>query len=613
MEQGIRHPNSHYVTDNLKTIIDSLKSIFTTSIKGPVQPIAANLLTGAATKFGNYILYSHQRALIEEMKRKETAFRTGTNVAGSHPSAAGGQTLLTAEQRGGSGIQLFSRFAILGDPIGTGKTIASLAYIAKCKRVPIPPISPYLHPQSHTNFFSTSSAKTTIKTNLFIIPNMDLPQLIDTLENQNELSYKIIKKTNHINQTLIEELSQLDLIVIPVSQYSTFCEFMNENSITFERSFFENIDNIHLTNNNSSIISHFTWLITNNWFNYIFPETNLFDYGSTLDNFMANNYNNLPSDLQYYIQSQRTNTQHSTPNNRSLFNNFVIQHPYRHQLITITTGSYLSASLCPGKLDHKIIKYNIDERFQVIYPIYSQSINTLINQNDIMGALDAIGSQILPREQVLQLCRNQSEEQCPICFVDYNVPTLTPCCKNLMCAECIIKSCVMNLTNKCPFCRQEIHGTKLIASDISTNSEDIEEQGISKINALVNYLKEKTNESILLYFPNQARFSKLKKALKLNNIHYEILSGPRSANKAKIGKFNLGRTNLLIVHDQDHLIGYYIPKVSHLIIYPDFCNLNIRQFLMGRIQSFVRVAPLTVVDFTFEGTAVAVAGDTGTI
>jgi hypothetical protein len=265
--------------------------------------------------------------------------------------------------------------------------------------------------------------------------------------------------------------------------------------------------------------------------------------------------------------------------------------------------------LNPGPVQQTVLKYKQDERFQVIYPIYSQSVNTLINQNDIFGALDAIGSQLLPRDQVLQLCRDQSEEQCPICFTDYTIPTLTPCCKNLMCAECIIKSCSMNLTNKCPFCRQEIHGTKLIASESAVIETDINDHHkTTKTNILIQYLQRSNKESILLYFPNQARFGKLKKALKFNNIHYEILSGPRSANRAKIGKFNLGRTNLLIVHDHDHLMGHYLPKVSHLIIYPDNTSLTTRQFLMGRIQSFVRAAPLTVVDFTFEGTVAATAG-----
>ncbi len=589
MEQPLRQ-HYNYATDNLKTIIDSLNSIFTTSIKGPIQPIAPTLHNTIQT-FGNFILYSHQRTLIEEMRKKETAFRTGTQSPG---------------------IQLFSRFAILGDPIGTGKTIASLAYIAKCKRVAIPPVNPYLHPQSYTNFFSTTTIHTTVRTNLFIIPNMDIPQIKDILENQTELRYRIIKKHNNINHTLIEDLPNLDLIVIPSSQYVSFCDFMNDNNIIFERSFFENIDNMYLHNNNTNILSHFTWLINHNWFNYIFPEVNLFDYGSTLDNFITNNYNNINTDLNYFIQCQRMNTQHTTPNSRSLFNNFVVQHPYRHQLITVTSGLYLSKSLNLSPMKHVILNYKTDERFNVIYPIYSQSVNNLIVENDVTGALDAIGAQLLPKEQVLQLCRDQSDEQCPICFTDYTIPTLTPCCKNLMCAECIIKSCTMNVSNKCPFCRQDIHGTQLISAD--TTNEIVQPQLTSKINILVNYLKENSSiSSILLYFPNQARFGKLKKAMKLNNIHYEVLNGPRSANRAKIGKFNLNRTNILIVHDPDHLIGYYIPKVSHLIIYPEGINMNIRQFLMGRIQSFVRAAPLTVVDFALEGSTAVTSANTVTI
>lgn len=587
MEQPIRTTQAiHHLTDSLKTIIDSLKSIFSSSLKGPPQPVAPILtVPGTVHRFGNFTLYSHQRALIEEMKKKEIAFRTGALV-------------------GPLKTQLFSRFAILGDPIGTGKTITSLAYIATCKRVPLPPISPQLHPQSSTNFFSTSNSVTTIKTNLFVVPNIDLPIIKDALENQDKLSFKIIKKINHINQELLDDLVNIDLIVVPVTQYAAFSQFMVENNIVFERCFFENIDNIYLTNNNSHLISSFTWLITHNWFNFIFPETNLFDYGTTLDHFLQTNVPNQNEDILHYINMQRLNTQHSTPNSRSIFNNFIVQHPYRHRLITITSGNYLNISLNPGTINHQVLHYNYDERFQVVYQVYSAIVGSLIDKNDIVGALDAVGAQTMPREKVVELCRDQSEEDCPICFSSYNVPTLTPCCKNLMCAECIFKSCTMNSTKKCPFCRQDINGMKLIASEPSINIDSIDElQNQSKINVLVNYLKLNQDKKILLYFPNQARFGKLKKTMKLQDIHYEMINGPRSSNRTKIEKFNNNKTSLLIIHDHEQLTGYYISKVSHIIIYPDYTNANIRQYLMGRTQSFIRAAPLTIVDFVFSGAA----------
>lgn len=607
MEQPIHvNTNSHnYLTDSLKTIIDSLKAIFTSSLKGPpsigVNVSAADPLIfhpSTINNLGNFALYSHQRALIEEMRRKESAFRTGATI-------------------GPLKTQLFSKFAILGDPIGTGKTITSLAYIATCKRVPLPPISPQLHPQSNTNFFSTSTTTTTTKTNIYIVPNMDIPIIKDALENQNQLRFRIIKKANNINQNLIDELNTIDVIVIPVTQYSTFSQFMIDHGIIFERCFFENIDNIYLSNNTSHLIANFTWLITNNWFNLLFPETCLFDYGITLDNFINTHYPNLPNDMTNYLTVQRMITQHTTPNSRSIFNNFIVQHPLRHHLLVATDGNYLAKSLNPGPLQHTVLHYNNDERFQVIYQMYSSIIKTLIDNNDIYGALEAVGAQMTASNEVIQMCRDQHDLECPICFTEYNIPTLTPCCKNIMCAECILKSCSMNNTNKCPFCRQEINGMKLISSEQSTPTTQI---NTSKTNVLVEYLKSHTHEKILLYFPNEARFGKLKKALKMNNIHYELLNGPRTSNRAKIEKFNSGRTNILIVHDYQHLMGYYLSKVSHLIIYPDYTNANIRQYLMGRIQSFVRVAPLTVVDFVFDtaggtdgvdsvaGTALAASG-----
>ena len=59
-------------SDNLKTVIDSLKSIFSASLK-------EHVINQAPNRFGNFVLYSHQRALIEEMRNRETAFRNGVS------------------------------------------------------------------------------------------------------------------------------------------------------------------------------------------------------------------------------------------------------------------------------------------------------------------------------------------------------------------------------------------------------------------------------------------------------------------------------------------------------------------------------------------------------
>ncbi len=573
--------------DNLKTVLDTLSAVFSSTIKNPVSYKDTGYNISA--NFGQYTLFPHQKALIYNMYQKEKALRTGTTIAG---------------------VQLFGRYSVLGDNQGTGKTLAALAYIAFCKHYPTPLISPYLHNMSHNNFFSFLQHPNSIRTNLFVIPNMDIDNMKLILENQTNLSYRIIKKQNHMSQELIENLP--DLIVIPTSQYNSFCQFSQENNLIFERCFFENLENIHLHGPQSTICAHFTWLITHQWFNFIFPFTNLYNYGITLDRAIEDNYSNESEDFKKYIAFERTHSNDLTEHIRSVFARFITTHPLRHKLILLTSRNFLNVSLNPKPIEVRSIHFNHDDRFHVIYPLNSNTVNSLLQDDDITGALESVGAQqIYCQNTMKSACRpNTFDEACPICYnEEIEMKTLTNCCKQLFCARCIISSCTVNKTDKCPLCRQTMIGTKLLS--LTNPTDNLQLSGIHKSMALINYLNIHKDIPTMLYFPNQARFQKIQSALKSANIHYELLCGPRNANKTKIDKFIASSnsltqtrpTKLLIVHDIEHLTGHYIPTVSCLILYPNITTNREREFLLGRIQCLVRAEPLVVVDFVLDETA----------
>ncbi len=565
--------------DNLKTILDTLSAIFSSAIKTPIsyKDTGYNI----SNSFGRFNLFPHQKALVYHMFQKERSLRTGTTIAG---------------------VQLFGRYSILGDKQGTGKTLAALAYIAFCKIHPTPQIAPYLHHTSHNNFFSYLLHPNSLRTNIYVIPNTDIDNMKSLLESQTTLTYTFIKKQNHMSQALIDNMP--DLIVIPTSQYNSFCQFAEDNNLIFERCFFENIENIHLYSPQSNICAHFTWLVTHQWFNFIFPFTNLYNYGITLDNAIEDCGHNQEG-MKNYIASERTRSNDLTSHIRSVFSRFITTHPLRQKLILRTSDSFLNSSVNPKTIEVRSIKYNHDDRFHVIYPIHSITVFNLIQDNDLHGALESIGAQqIYCQESMKKLCRdNTFDEACPICYDDeVKIKTLTNCCKQIFCANCILSSCSTTRTDKCPLCRQTISGSKLV-SLFKTPTASPETNGLHKSSALINYLIKNKEAKSMLYYPNQSRFAKIYSALKSANIHFEQLSGPRNANKSKIEKFNNNRTNLLIVHDIEHLTGHYIPTVSSLILYPNTVSLKEREFLLSKIQCFIRPEPLIVVDFVLEAAA----------
>lgn len=604
--------HSHY-TDTLKTTLDSIKGIFSNTIKTPLQQIAPNIHKKVPFNLGTYKLFSHQRALLEEMRQKENAFRTGSTLKGSD-------------------IQLFSRYAILGDPSGTGKTITALSYILYCKQYKIPNMSHYLHQTSQTNFFSYASISTNLNTNIFVVPVSDLPNLVSVLEKQNNLSYNVIKKENQIYNVLdSNELNNLDLIVISSTQYNRFSDICSERGLVFKRCFFENIYNLHLFSANCTINAQFTWLITHDWFNILYPTITLFDYGGVLDTILNEDYRFASEDFKQFIQQQREVISNNSPPIRSLFNRFVNIHPFRHRLIVSTSNDYLRISIDPVEIKNKKLQYNHDIVIQKVYGINSVLVQSLLTKNDIIGALEAVGSNRIKASELINHTRSEElDDQCPICYDEYEFPTVTGCCKNVFCGGCILKSVHTVSNTICPICRQHVATNKLI----SVIPETEPKPGLYKLDALIKYLKEIFNSSvqnsILLYFPSIIHFGKLKDKLKKENIHYELLAGPRSANKTKIDKFNNKRVKFLIVQDESYLNGHYLPNVTNLILYPDTNTIKLTNFFLNRIHRLIREEPLTVVTFELSedpiieatlvssniivdaGTALAAVGDINT-
>jgi SNF2 family DNA or RNA helicase len=574
--------HSHY-TDTLKTTLDSIKGIFSNTVKTPLQQIAPNVHKKIPLNLGTYKLFSHQRALIEEMRIKENAFRSGSTLKGSD-------------------IQLFSRYGILGDPSGTGKTITALSYISYCKQYKVPNISHYLHQTSQTNFFSFTAIPTNLNTNIFVVPVSDMSNLISMLEKQNDLTYKIIKKENQIHNTLeSNEFNNLDLIVISSTQYNRFSDICSERGLVFKRCFFENIHNLHLFSANCTVNAQFTWLITHDWFNILYPTINLFDYGGVLDTILNEEYRFASDDFKQFINQQREIISNNSPPIRSLFNRFVNIHPFRHRLIVSTSNDYLRISIDPVEIQNEILQYNHDVVFQKVYSITSATVQNLINKNDIVGALEAVGTNRIKENELINFTRSEEiDDQCPICYDDYEYPTVTGCCKNVFCGGCILKSACSVPNTICPICRQHITTNKLV----SVIPEKGIQPGLYKLDALIKYLKQESGlleptiqNSVLLYFPSVIHFSKLKEKLKKENIHYELLAGPRSANKTKIDKFNNRRVKFLIVQDESYLNGHYLPNVTNLILYPDINSTKLTVFFLNRIHRLIREDTLTVVTF----------------
>ena len=109
------------------------------------------------------------------------------------------------------------------------------------------------------------------------------------------------------------------------------------------------------------------------------------------------------------------------------------------------------------------------------------------------------------------------EENCPICFMEFDndqVPTLTPCCSNIFCLQCL------TLCKTCPMCREPLDITKCICINDKKSkqvqeekSEQIERTLCSKVDNLITILKKKPHGKFLVFSNYDKTFDNINQKL----------------------------------------------------------------------------------------------------
>jgi hypothetical protein len=439
-------------------------------------------------------------------------------------------------------------------------------------------------------------------TNLLIVSNNYLPVIKSLLDNQTEVTSLIVKRQNHLTEELLTALP--DLLIVPVSQANNFINFAKENDYTFHRCFIDDqaASSIH---SRERLRVEFTWLLTEHWSRMIWPDLEFADLENVLERILNELLPNCSQTMRDYIQFEKL---FSHPiSHRSLLYNYVSFHPMVSKLIVLSDINAIKESMNITTEHTTIIKYSHDDPLQIVHSLTSTVVGDQLANNNIIGAIQNIGAQILSpelwnAEKYAYIRQETDDESCPICYETINYPTVTDCCRKLFCAACIIKSCRANNTCICPMCRQRLFGNKLIT--VASLPKPPNYYYPSKMKSLVSYLESKRNNPTLIYFPYEPRLNKLKAVTKLANIQLEILTGNRFDCQRKIQHFNT-KGGVLVITDIKQLQGCQLPSTAVLIFYPDNVAPSIQQIL--RMHTYSLTLALEAATFV-EDAALAITG-----
>lgn len=452
-------------------------------------------------------LKTHQLALIHKCRELEQSIETGIDDSNYYYK---------------------SKIGIIGDKVGSGKTLSVLGIISNKKilqnnelPMTVNKSSLIYYKQNNHNQIENEYFK---PYNIIVVPHTILNQWRDTINNCTNLSFFEIsnKKTlvqftdifnNTKNNDSYKTFTKYDIILISNSKYNEFCmlnlKYWKMNSI-FSRVIFDEADTIKIPSCRT-IKSSFVWFVSSTYKYLIQP--NKVQYLNPNTGEISDTYS---YDFNQYIYNgglrhsgfikNTVNTLNTLPN--TIIKNIVFRNKtsfikqsfalpeYRMNIIKCKTSYYLNIlgnTISSGVLNHinagdiegaieqfncnKVEESNLicvvtkdlhSKLDNLVIELEMKSKMTYSNKKYKEEILGKIQEKIGECEKKISFIKEKLEtsKQCSICYDDIKNTTVAPCCNTKYCFECLSKWHIIN--KKCPFCRQVINLESLIMISNST-------------------------------------------------------------------------------------------------------------------------------------------------
>jgi SNF2 family DNA or RNA helicase len=187
-----------------------------------------------------------------------------------------------------------------------------------------------------------------------------------------------------------------------------------------------------------------------------------------------------------------------------------------------------------------------------------------------------------------------NDEICPICLDNFNNPSVLDCCGNMFCFECLA---IAGNGSKCPVCQKIINTTSIhvIRDEKSLNAKKKminEEEKKDKFDCLMDIIKKKKNNKILIFADYHDTFKKIEKFMISKKYNYGILDSSEKSTKT-IKEFVSGNLNILMLTAKNFGAGCNFQCTTDIVIFHRF-KKQMEEQIIGRGQRLGRKGTLNV-------------------
>ena len=288
-------------------------------------------------------LRAHQLAVIQRMVDLEKELQKGIDLSGE---------------------TLKSRFAILGDAVGVGKSLMVLGHISRVREENRNFYIEELNPASSRNMYSLRERTFPDLSNcpaLIIVPHTLYRQWQSYIDTQTTLKPYYIKTKRNFDGNFLSKVCASDVVMISNTLVGNFLQLVNDK-IFFSRTYIDEADTIHISSTKPMPNTHFIWFITASWPNLIFENERIWISHATVQRITAS-----PDFLQNDVvfQHQMLN---ALVGQRGYFNRYYacsplyfseylrIQHPYRSHVVVRCRDSFIEQSINLPPLFSQVIE-----------------------------------------------------------------------------------------------------------------------------------------------------------------------------------------------------------------------------------------------------------------
>lgn len=534
-------------------------------------------------------LFEHQKSLVAKM----------TDLEQTHSFQYTSLTFYQSTEV--STIKVDTGLAILGDRVGSGKTLTLVALLDTS-----PPPTPWCSYLRNSNNYVLSKRIHTIPatSNLILVPTSLISQWRNTLE-LSSLTHYVFHSTKSIRDFLLAKHTVHDFQVVLVS--STFQKAFSDKIAPPVRWNRVIIDEVTFSVYRGLMLeANFIWLVTATPYS---SEVRRGMYVSRLLDHLSYSFIN-----QLLLQNEDSFIEKSVSLPPYITHTIACETPTElavfHDAIPTATLDLLNAGCikeaictlnCEVHTEESVLKVLTDQYHKQVHNLnarrtYIQSLE--IPEDDRKKRLEKIATSMGEvqtkidgiRERVMSL----NTKMCPVCMDSLKEPMITPCCSNAFCGPCILTA--LSHTSACPYCRTDIHAKDLcsITDSVPPPSTDTVPTLPKKPEAIRDFLqKRETHQRVLVFSKYDASFREICKTLEESNIAYKMLKGSGIHIQKLLSEYSEGKHPVLLLNAQYMGAGLNLEMTTDLILYHSL-EEDLENQVVGRAQRPGRTCPLNI-------------------